>query len=123
MKHLNALIVKAIMNWAILWITLTGLYGVSFMDSTIVGAIIVVMIYVLGDLVILRKFGNVAATIADAGSAAIILWIYLSFMEYTNNLWMMVLVPAVLIGVAEYFFHKWLLKQGIVPDETDERKA
>lgn len=68
MKHVKALIVKAIMIWAILWIVLTGLYGVSFMDSTIVGVIIVVMIYVLGDLLILRKVGNIAATIADAGS-------------------------------------------------------
>ena len=69
MKHVKALVVKAIMIWAILWIVLTGLYGVSFMDSTIVGVIIVVMIYVLGDLLILRKVGNIAATIADAGSA------------------------------------------------------
>lgn len=54
MKHVKALVVKAIMIWAILWVVLTGLYGVSFMDSTIVGVIIVVMIYVLGDLLILR---------------------------------------------------------------------
>ena len=65
MKHVKALIVKAIMIWAILWIVLTGLYGVSFMDSTIVGVIIVVMIYVLGDLLILRKVGNIAATITN----------------------------------------------------------
>lgn len=50
MKHVKALVVKAIMIWAILWVVLTGLYGVSFMDSTIVGVIIVVMIYVLGEL-------------------------------------------------------------------------
>lgn len=117
MKHVKALIIKAIMIWAILWIVLTGLYDVSFMDSTIVGVIIVVMIYILGDLIILRKIGNVAATIADAGSAALILWVYLSSMDYSNDLWMKVLIPAVLIGVAEWFFHKWLLNQGIVPDE------
>ena len=117
MKHVKALVVKAIMIWAILWVVLTGFYDVSFMDSTIVGVIIVVMIYVLGDLIILRKIGNVAATVADAGTAAVILWIYLSSMDYTTDLWMKVLVPAVLIGVAEWFFHKWLLKQGIVPDE------
>ncbi|MBF8807305.1 MAG: DUF2512 family protein [Enterococcus lacertideformus] len=117
MKHVKALIVKAIMIWAILWIVLTGLYGVSFVDSTIVGVIIVVMIYVLGDLLILRKVGNVAATIADAGSAAVILWVYLYFMNDMSNIWMKVLVPALLIGIAEWFFHKWLLNQGIVPDE------
>ncbi|MBA0947385.1 DUF2512 family protein [Enterococcus gallinarum] len=117
MKHLKALVVKAIFIWAILWITLTGIYNVSFMDSTIVGVIIVVMIYVLGDLVILRKIGNIAATIADAGASALILWLYLTSMNYTTDLWMMVLVPAVLIGLAEWFFHKWLLKENIVPDE------
>lgn len=99
------------------WVVLTYLYGVSFMDSTIVGVIIVVMIYVLGDLLILRKVGNIAATIADAGSAAVILWLYLYFMNDTVDIWMKVLIPALLIGVAEWFFHKWLLSQGIVPDE------
>lgn len=117
MKHLKALVVKALFIWAILWITLTGIYNVSFMDSTIVGVIIVVMIYVLGDLVILRKIGNIAATIADAGASALILWLYLTSMNYTTDLWMMVLIPAVLIGLAEWFFHKWLLKENIVPDE------
>ncbi|OJG51277.1 inner integral membrane protein [Enterococcus gallinarum] len=117
MKHLKALVVKALFIWAILWITLTGIYDVSFMDSTIVGVIIVVMIYVLGDLVILRKIGNIAATIADAGASALILWLYLTSMNYTTDLWMMVLIPAVLIGLAEWFFHKWLLKENIVPDE------
>ncbi|EQB4890351.1 DUF2512 family protein [Enterococcus faecium] len=117
MKHVKALVVKAIMIWAILWVVLTGLYGVSFMDSTIVGVIIVVMIYVLGDLLILRKVGNIAATIADAGSAAVILRLYLYFMNDTVDIWMKVLIPALLIGVAEWFFHKWLLSQGIVPDE------
>ena len=117
MKHLKALVVKALFIWAILWIALTGIYNVSFMDSTIVGVIIVVMIYVLGDLVILRKIGNIAATIADAGASVLILWLYLTSMNYTTDLWMMVLVPAVLIGLAEWFFHKWLLKENIVPDE------
>ena len=100
MKHVKALVVKAIMIWAILWVVLTGLYGVSFMDSTIVGVIIVVMIYVLGDLLILRKVGNIAATIADAGSAVVILWLYLYFMNDTVDIWMKVLIPALLIGVA-----------------------
>ncbi len=117
MKHLKALVVKALMIWAILWIVLSGIYDVSFMDSTIVGVIIVVMIYVLGDLVILRKIGNIAATIADAGATALILWLYLTYMDYTNDIWMLVLIPAVLIGAAEWFFHKWLLKADIVPDE------
>lgn len=104
MKHVKALVVKAIMIWAILWVVLTGLYGVSFMDSTIVGVIIVVMIYVLGDLLILRKVGNIAATIADAGSAAVILALSI-FMNDTVDIWMKVLIPALLIGVAEWFFH------------------
>lgn len=118
MKHLKALVIKAIFIWVILWAVLTGLYGVSFMDSTIIGVIIVVMIYILGDLVILRKLGNIPATIADSGAAALIIWLYLYYMNSSmTDIWMKVLIPALLIGVAEWFFHKWLLKQNIVPDE------
>lgn len=117
MKHVKALAIKAIMIWAIVWVVLTGIYDVSFMDSTIVGLIIVIVIYIMGDLVILRKIGNIAATIADSGTAAIILWIYLTSMDYDADLWMKVLIPAILIGGGEWFFHKWLLKNGVVPDE------
>lgn len=38
-------------------------------------------------------------------------------MDYINDLWMMVLIPAVLIGGGEWFFHYWLLKQVVVPAE------
>lgn len=117
MKHVKALVIKAIMIWAIVWIVLSLIYNVAFMDSTIVGVIIVVMIYVLGDLVILRKLGNIPATIADSGTAAIILYIYLNSMNYTENIWMMTLISAALIGVGEWFFHKWLLKEQVIPDE------
>lgn len=115
MKHVKALILKAIMIWAILWLVLTGLYGVSFMNSTIVGGIIVVMIYVLGDLLILRKVGNIAATIADAGSSAVILWVYLYFMNDMTNIWMKVLIPALLIGIGEWFFHIMTIKSRDCP--------
>lgn len=117
MEHVKALVVKAIMIWAIVWIVLSLIFDVAFMDSTIVGVIIVVVIYVLGDLVILRKGGNIPATIADAGTAALILYFYLNSMDYTNDIWMMTLISAALIGVGEWFFHKWLLKEGVVPDE------
>lgn len=120
MKHLKALVVKAIMIWAIVWIILSLLYDVAFIDSTIVGVLIVMALYVLGDLVILRKFGNIAATIADAGVAAVILWLFLSMRDYNDDLLMLVLIPTVLIGVGEFFFHKWLWKERIVPDESKD---
>lgn len=117
MKHVKALAIKAAMIWAIVWLVLTGLYDVSFIDSTIVGVIIVASIYLVGDLVILRKIGNIAATVADAGAAALILWLYLFSMDYTEDLAMMVLISAALIGIGEWFFHKWLLKEHVIPDE------
>lgn len=120
MKHLKALVVKAIMIWAIVWIILSLLYDVAFIDSTMVGVLIVMALYVLGDLVILRKFGNIAATIADAGVAAVILWLFLSMRDYNDDLLMLVLIPTVLIGVGEFFFHKWLWKERIVPDESKD---
>lgn len=120
MKHLKALVVKAIMIWAIVWIILSLLYDIAFIDSTIIGVLIVMALYVLGDLVIIRKFGNIAATIADAGVAAVILWLFLSMRDYNYDLLMLVLIPTVLIGVGEFFFHKWLWKERIVPDESKD---
>lgn len=121
MKHVKALVIKAIMIWAIVWIVLTGLYDVSFMDSTIIGVLIVLGIYIVGDLFVLPRFGNLTATIVDAGAAAAIIWIYLDSVGSMDDIGMKVLIPTVLIAVGEWFFHKWLLRTRVVPDQRAVR--
>lgn len=117
MKHVKALLIKAGMVWAVEWIVLSVIYGVDFLDSTIIGVLVVGLAYLLGDMVILRKVGNIPATIADAGLAALVNYFYLSSMGYTENLWLMSLLAGALIGVGEWFFHSWLLRSGVIPDE------
>jgi len=116
MDHIKAILAKTVAILLIVWVVMSLLTDVAIMDSIIAGLIITAAIYVMGDLFILRKFGNIVATIADAGTAFLILWLYLGSMDY-NDIVMWSLVAAALIGVFEYMFHKWLLREGIVPDE------
>lgn len=77
MKHVKAVIIKLIAIILIAWIILSLIWNIPLMDAVIGGAIVSVMIYVIGDLLVLRKIGNIVATVVDMGGALAILWSYL----------------------------------------------
>lgn len=103
MKH-----VKAIAIILIAWIILSLLWNIPIMDAVIGGVIVSVMIYVIGDLLVLRKIGNIIATVVDMGD------LYLSLGE---RYFLERLVASAGIAAFECFFPSWLLKKHIVPDE------
>lgn len=70
----------------------------------------------LGDLVVLRKIGNIVATIADMGGAFLVSWLYLSAV-LDGEFLVESLIVAVIVGIFEWFFHDWLLSNHIIPDE------
>jgi uncharacterized membrane protein YjjP (DUF1212 family) len=75
--------------------------------------------YIIGDLMILPAAGNVIASIADGGIAAMIAYIIVarnpSFA--VNESVMYVMIFGMIITGSEYFFHRWLLSDNkISPD-------
>jgi len=77
MNHVKALVIKFFMTAVILGIVITGIFDSEFKDTLLISFILTILAYVLGDLMIFRKFGgdkgrnsdhvkrNMIATISD----------------------------------------------------------
>jgi hypothetical protein len=116
MKHVKAIAIKTVVIALLSWIVLSAFGEVPHAQSLITGVLISLVIYIVGDLLVLRKIGNVVATIADMGGAFLVAWLYLGAMVEGDFL-MESLIVAVLVAVFEWFFHGWLLNNHVVPDE------
>jgi len=74
--------------------------------------------YLLGDLAILPKYGNFSASVADGGLAALTAYLA-GIMFRGNDVGIGSLITFfLLITVAEYFFHNYLLESKKVEPNT-----
>ena len=113
--HLKALAIK-IGVYVIFGFMILGLIFVAPLGQALLAAVLVALInYVMGDMVILRKGGNVPALIVDAITAFAFTWVYLNVMGEGDFL-VAGFVFAIAVGIFEWFFHGWVLNN-VVPDE------
>ena len=127
MNHVKALIMKFLMIAVVLLIILTGFFDVEFGDALLISAILTVVAYALGDLMIFRNVGdrskrteangvqsdhtkrNAIATISDIVVAFLVIWLMGEvLLADTQNLITAAIISAVVIGAGEWFFHKYL---------------
>lgn len=108
LNHTLSLMIKAALVFPVLWIVLTAIYDVAFVHSTIIGVVLLLVSYA-GDVMILPRIGNGAATFGDLILGFIIIWGGLQLLGYGNSFGGAVLAGAIL-AVGEYFFHAWMLK-------------
>ena len=109
MKNLVNLIIKTTLVLLVL-IILIPIFGKSTWTQTLVtGLILVALAYVVGDMWILPKLGNIMATLADFGLAALVLWAMERalprFVLSRTGIWTIALV----IAIGEMIFHVYLL--------------
>ena len=96
---------------AVLWVVL-GFYGFTFGSILTCSVLLTGVSYIIGDLFILPKFGNTAATIADFGLAFIMLWLIGSYLfERPDGLGTASFIAAAVIGVGEFFFHRYMQRE------------
>lgn len=107
-NHTLSLMIKAALIFPVLWIVLTVIYDVSFVHSTIIGVVLLLVSYV-GDVMLLPRIGNGAATFGDLILGVLIIWGDLQLLGYGNSFGEAVLAGAILT-VGEFFFHVWMLK-------------
>jgi len=67
---------------------------------------------VLGDMTVLPAAGNTAATIGDAALTYLVLWGASAMLDW-NISYFDIFVIAFVVGNFEFFFHIWLLQDGI----------
>ncbi len=109
MKHLTALLVKLGMVFIVLYVILGLFFGISLSNIFILSLFLTVIAYVLGDLGVLPRWGNLIATVSDFGLALLGIWLVSSYiLGISIPVVTGVLTSAVLIAVGEWFFHKYL---------------
>lgn len=66
--------------------------------------------YLIGDLWVLPKYGNIVASVGDGIIGALTVWVLDLLIPAFNTSFAALLVFAVLIVIGEYFFHQYLLR-------------
>lgn len=110
MKHAKVLGIKFI----VISIAVLSLFGIfdhaPFGNMLLMSIILTAVSYVVGDLFVLRRFGNLAASIADFALIFATLWLLSAALIGTNY---QILLPsffsAYFISFSEPFIHAYLL--------------
>lgn len=108
-KTTGALIVKFLLTLAAAYIAFQMFDNNSFgwvLGVSLVGTI---LNYLIGDLYILPNFGNLVASIADGGLAAITAYLMGAIVRGNNVGISSLIVFGLVVALAEYFFHRYLL--------------
>ncbi|MGG4040228.1 YndM family protein [Bacillus smithii] len=124
MEHVKALIIKFVMVTIILAFVLGLFYRVDFGEYFTISLIVTVVSYMLSDLFILPRFGNTAATISDFVLAYILIWAVGSGIINENiSLGWASFWSALILAIAEIFFHRYINKSVFNEDQNNGREA
>ncbi|MBM4760924.1 YndM family protein [Bacillus sp. B15-48] len=118
MKHLWALLIKftaiAIVLFSLFAIFNTATFG----EILFMSVFITLLAYFVGDLIILPKFGNAIATIADFGlSFVTILFLSIVLFGRTEGMLWMSFTAAAAIAAVEALFHLYM-KNHVLSDRS-----
>ncbi|MBE4906902.1 YndM family protein [Bacillus luteolus] len=109
MKHLKALGIKFIFTSIILLSVFGIYYNSTVLEILMISALVTGVAYVIGDLFILPRLGNMVASLADMGLAFLSIWgLSLLFINPPDRLALASLFAAVFIMLAEALFHAYM---------------
>ncbi|MHC2836847.1 YndM family protein [Bacillus sp. F9_6S_D1_P_5] len=111
MKHVVALLIKYTAITAVLLIVLSIFQGISIPRVLLISLFLTGAAYLIGDLFILPKYGNMIATMADFGLSFFGIWLLTSLftnLDATRNIGLSSFLSALIIGGIEVFFHIYM---------------
>jgi len=111
MEHLKAIFIKFILFTAVLSIVYGFIYGVSFVYVLALSVWMTILTYIIGDLLILPRFGNLVATVVDFASLLIGFYLLgLFYLDPPFRYGVSSFLASLLIGVGEIFLHSYLVR-------------
>lgn len=133
---LTALIIKFAFTFAAAWLAFGYVGGNPIVWVLIVALAVTILNYFIGDLIVLPKFGNIIAAVGDGLLGAITAFVIslLTGTTQPNNInnnqilnlfrtnLLTLIFFAVIIAIAEYFFHKYLTQSSKVTYKKDYYK-
>jgi hypothetical protein len=126
MKHIVALLIKYTAISAVLLMILGIFQGISIPRILFISLSITGVAYLIGDLLISPKYGNMVATIANFGLSFVGIWALthlLTNINLTRNIGASAFLAALLISVAEIFFHIYMKKVVLHVDEDSQEST
>lgn len=110
MKHLWALVIKAVLVFAVLLVIFSwiGTYPVG--PTVALSLLVIGLSYLIGDLAILPMTNNMVATLADVGLNTLVIWVIGPFLFDQFIPFSLALLASVIIGIGEWFFHQYMAK-------------
>ncbi|MBB3869082.1 YndM family protein [Parageobacillus toebii NBRC 107807] len=121
MKHIVPLAIKFI-GWSVVLLSIFTIFNAPPLLVLFMAAGTAVVSYLIGDLFILPRFGNLAAAIADVPLAFLLIWLTsYALIEPTVNMAYASFYCALAIGAIEAFFH--LFMENRVLDEERKEQA
>lgn len=117
MKHGTSLLIKFAVVSLVLFSILSALDGMSFFDILMISLAVTGVAYFVGDMMILPRFGNIVATIADFGLAFFTTWFLAELLAdaYVATAGASALA-AFFIAATELFYHMYIQRM-FFPDE------
>lgn len=122
MDHVKALGIKFIA----IAVTIFSIFGI-FYDATLINLFWISLLvtgisYLIGDMFILRRFGNITASISDLGLSFLLLWgLGNLFIENGMPIVYASLLTAFFITCCEPFIHGYIVENFSDPPEPHER--
>lgn len=110
MKHVYAILAKFVIIAIILEITLGLMTDLNFTEVLMISLSVTILAYLLGDLFILSISNNTIATIADIGLTFLIILAFNYVYGYGRISYWASIVSAVVVGIGEWFFHKYVAR-------------
>ncbi|HHK5541366.1 YndM family protein [Bacillus cereus] len=121
MKHIVALLIKYTAITAVLLIILSIFKGISIPKLLLISLFLTGAAYLIGDLFILPKYGNMIATIADLGLSFFGIWLLISLftdLDATRNIGVSSFIAALIIGGTKVFFHIYMKRLVLHNDDN-----
>jgi len=109
MKTGIALIVKFFVTLAAAWIAFMVFDTLSIWPVLLIAIIATAVNYLVGDLVVLSRYGNTAASILGGIAGGVTAWVVLLFIPAADFIFSTGIIFAIMVAVAEFFFHMYLI--------------
>lgn len=105
-----ALVMKLIMTFLAAWIIFGIILDNPLSHILLLSALGAAINYLLGDLFVLPKFGNVVASVGDGLMAALTAYILDTVIPVFETTFTTLLLFTLAVAAFEFFFHQYLLR-------------
>lgn len=119
MRHLVAIIVKAIWVVSIFAIMISFLYDYVQRGTVIMALVAVPIAYAIGDMIILPNSNNIIAALADLGLYTFFIWLLGPFFVGEPIPFTIALMASAVVSIGELVFHRYIAYKFFITEKSE----